>query len=86
MSSISQKALQAALPAQSPTDNLSIADDRLVGAKAIAEFRGEKIERTRYLLRLGLIPVYREGAAIIASKRVLREHHLAAASGKPEAA
>jgi hypothetical protein len=86
MSNISQKALQAHFRAQSATHDLSVADDRLVGAKAIAEFRGEKIERTRYLLRRGLIPVYQEGATIIASKGVLREHHRSAASGKPEAA
>jgi len=49
----------------------NLAADRLDGAEAIAEFRGEPIHRTRYLLRSGLIPHGREGDRIVASKRVL---------------
>ena len=51
--------------------NGNLAADRLDGAEAIAEFRGEPIHRTRYLLRSGLIPHGREGDRIVASKRVL---------------
>jgi hypothetical protein len=39
----------------------NIADDRLVGAEAIAKFRGEPIRRTRYLIERGAIPFGREG-------------------------
>ena len=63
-------------------DELSVADDRLVGAREIAQFRGEPIARTRYLIRRGLIPFYREGATIVASRRALREQHIEASSPK----
>ena len=49
----------------------NLAADRLDGAEAIANFRGEPVHRTRYLLRSGLIPHGREGDRIVASKRVL---------------
>ena len=52
----------------------TIADDRLEGAEAIAQFRGEPVRRTRYLLGRGVIPHGREGDRFVASKRVLREH------------
>jgi hypothetical protein len=52
----------------------TIADDRLVGAEAIAKFRGDSVRRTRYLIERGLLPVGREGDIIVASKRTLREH------------
>jgi hypothetical protein len=63
-------------------DEFNIADDRLDGAEAIAAFRGEPIHRTRYLIRKGLLPVAHEGERIVGSKRALREHYLAAVSGK----
>ena len=62
----------------SDNDSLDIAQDRLNGAAAIAKFRGEQLHRTRYLIRMKLIPVAREGERIIASKRALREHYIAA--------
>jgi hypothetical protein len=52
----------------------TIADDRLVGAEAIAKFRGERVRRTRYLIERGELPHGREGTLIVASKRALREH------------
>ena len=52
----------------------TIADDRLVGAEAIAKFRGEPVRRTRYLIERGAIPYGREGNVIVASKRALRKH------------
>jgi hypothetical protein len=64
-------------------DTLDIAEDRLDGAQAIADFRGEELHRTRYLIRIGAIPVAREGERIVGSKRVLRERYLAAVSGTP---
>ena len=63
-------------------ENLSIKADKLVGVAAIAKFRGEPFARTKYLLRIGAIPHYREGRVICASKLVLREHHLEAARGE----
>jgi hypothetical protein len=54
--------------------NDDLAYDRLVGAAAIAKFRGEPIRRTRYLVERGAIPYGREGNVIVASKRALREH------------
>jgi hypothetical protein len=68
------------------TDSLDLANDILRGAEAIAAFTGDPVERVRYLIRRKLIPHYRQGSRICASKRVLTEHHLAAATGKPEAA
>jgi hypothetical protein len=65
-------------------NDLDIAEDRLNGAEAIAAFRGEPVFRTRYLIRKGLLPVAREGERIVGSKRILREHYLAAVSGKPQ--
>jgi len=61
------------------TENL--ADDRLTGVKAIAEFRGEPERRTSYLLETGRIPAGKEGRIWVASKRVLCEHHRRLTSG-----
>jgi hypothetical protein len=66
-------------------DNLNIADDRLNGAEEIAKFRGEPVHRTRYLIRKKMIPVAFEGERIVGSKRRLREHYIAATSGKSAA-
>jgi hypothetical protein len=65
---------------------LNLKRDILRGAQAIADFRGEALDRTRYLIRKGLIPTYREGGIICASKRVLIEHHMKRAGGTTEAA
>jgi hypothetical protein len=59
---------------------VDLAIDRLVGIAAIATFRGEDVQRTRYLVRIGAIPFYREGRIIVASKAALREDHLRQAS------
>lgn len=61
----------------------TIADDRLVGAAAIAAFRGEPVRRTRYLIERGELPHGREGGVIVASKRVLREHWRKLTGGQP---
>ena len=65
--------------APSPS-TVDLATDRLVGIEAIAAFRGEDVQRTRYLVRIRAIPFYREGRIIIASKAALREDHLRQAS------
>jgi hypothetical protein len=74
----------AAIEAAKQKPATDLADDRLVGVEAISEFRGEPLPRTRYLVRIGAIPVYREGRIICASKRVLLERHLQAAKGEAE--
>jgi hypothetical protein len=60
----------------------TIAEDRLVGAEAIAKFRGEPVRRTRWLIEKGELPHGREGHLIVASKRVLIEHWHRTTSGK----
>jgi hypothetical protein len=66
---------------------LNLGEDRLYGAREIARHRNEAVERTRYLIAQGIIPVYREGASLVASKYVLNKVHLAAAAAaKGEAA
>jgi hypothetical protein len=63
------------------TENFSLAEDRLVGVKAIAAFRGEPERRTHYLLDKGEIPAGKEGNIYVASKRVLIAHHLKLTGG-----
>jgi hypothetical protein len=63
-------------------DTLDIASDRLDGAQATADFRGEPLHRTRYLIRKGLIHVSREGERIVASKRALRQQWRKATNGE----
>lgn len=60
--------------------NLNLSKDCLRGAAAIAKFRGESLNRTRYLIRKRIIPTYREGGIICASKQALIEHHMKAAA------
>jgi hypothetical protein len=67
-------------------ETLILKRDILRGAQAIADFRGEALDRTRYLIRKKLIPTYREGGIICASKRALIEHHVRLAAGTTEAA
>ena len=57
--------------ANTTPEHPSLADDRLVGVAAIAQFRGESVRRCRYLIEIGELPVGREGAAIVASKKAL---------------
>jgi hypothetical protein len=64
------------------SDHLSIADDRLEGVAAIADFRGEDQRRTQYLIDTGRLPVAREGRRVVASKAVLLEHWRKVASGE----
>jgi hypothetical protein len=68
-----------------PEEADDLAADRLVGAEAIAEYRGEPVRRTRHLLDLNLIPHGKEGRLIVASKRKLREHwaQTTGGDGKP---
>jgi hypothetical protein len=62
-------------------ESFSLADDRLVGAKAIAEFRNEPVRRTNYLLDRRLIPAGKEGNVWVASKRALIAQHLKLTGG-----
>ena len=40
---------------------MELADDTLLGAKAIAEFTGFNLRRTNYLLEHGLLPAFKIG-------------------------
>ena len=63
-------------------EDVSIADDRLIGVSAIAKFRGEAKRRTSYLLETGQLPAGKEGRIWVASKRRLRLHHEQLTAGK----
>ena len=67
-------------------DDLIISQDKLRGCEEIAEFLGENLQRVKYMVRHGLLPVGKEGtsknARVIASRRVLRRHYLAAVGGE----
>ena len=52
-----------------------VGSDRLRGIKSIAQFLQEPERRVGYLIKRGLIPVGREGNAVVASKTTLRGHH-----------
>lgn len=64
-------------------DELIPADDRIEGAKAIADFYGLTERQVRWRIDRGLIPHAREGERVVASKRALREHWRRATSGQP---
>jgi len=66
----------------SNTETFTIRDDRLEGAKAIAEFYGLPERVCRYRLDKGIIPHAREGMLYVASKRALTENWLRSTSGK----
>jgi hypothetical protein len=61
---------------------LDLGADRLVGAREIARFRNEPVERTRYLIKQGVIKTYKEGATIISSRYALNKAHLMAMLGQ----
>jgi len=65
-------------------ENFSLADDRLVGAKAIAEFRNEPVRRTNYLLERGMIPAGKEGKVWIASRKALIAQHVKLTGGEAQ--
>jgi hypothetical protein len=53
----------------------NIANDRLKGASAIAEFIGESLRDTYHLLENKRIPAGKRGATWVASKTMLIEHY-----------
>ena len=59
-----------------------VGNDRLRGVKKIAEFLNEDARRVAYLVETGILPVGREGAAIVASKARLRAYHHKLTSGE----
>jgi hypothetical protein len=67
----------AAMPAAE-----TIANDKLTGAVAIAEFIGEKPRRTFHLLSSGLLPAGKLGGEWIASRKALRERYSTLTSGQ----
>jgi hypothetical protein len=59
-----------------PTSTTSaLADDLLLGAKAIADFLGFDLRETYYGLERGHIPATRRGRLYIGSKRRLTKHY-----------
>jgi hypothetical protein len=56
-------------------DTDDIAGDRIRGVRRIAEFINEPTRRVGYMIERGILPVGREGAAIVASKKRLRAYH-----------
>ena len=66
--------------------SFNIADDRLSGVHAIADFIGYTKRRTQYLIDCGVIPVGREGNRIVASKSVLTDDYRRRTNGAPATA
>jgi hypothetical protein len=60
----------------------TLAGDKLRGVAAIAAFLGESRRRAQYLCEKRLIPVGKEGAIYVASKRTLRAHYEYITSGE----
>ncbi len=57
------------------TDDRTLAEDRLQGAREIAEFLGTNERRVRHLRALNKLPIAIEGRrGLVASKQVLREY------------
>jgi hypothetical protein len=52
-----------------------LANDKLRGVKAIAEYIGENVRRTFYLVSEGLIPARKEGGVWISFKSWLDAHY-----------
>jgi hypothetical protein len=65
-------------------DGYTVAEDKLRGVSAIAQFRGDSVRRTYYLCERRLIPVGKEGSLYVASKRQLRAHHEKLTRGEAE--
>ena len=59
----------------SVNSDIDVANDRIRGVRAIAEFCGDTIRHTQYLLETNRLPAGKEGRLWVASKQRLREHH-----------
>jgi hypothetical protein len=60
----------------------AIAEDKVRGVSNIAVYLGETVRRTQYLCERRIIPVGKEGAHYVASKRRLRAYHEQVTSGE----
>ena len=60
---------------------MSLKSDRLRGAQRIADFRGDDLRRTYYLLERKIIPAFKEGRIWVASKQALCDQHEHLAAG-----
>jgi hypothetical protein len=63
------------------SDDITPAQDRIEGARAIAAFMGLTERQVRWRIDRGLLPHAREGERIVASRRALRQHWRRATSG-----
>jgi hypothetical protein len=53
---------------------VAVSDDLLWGTQAIADYLGQSLHRTQYLIRIGALPIGKLGPkTIFASKRQLRQ-------------
>ena len=64
------------------THQLTPATDALRGAKAIAEFLGENVRRTNYLLETRRIPAGKIGSSWMASRATLAAFYARLAAGQ----
>ena len=64
---------------------LTLADDDLDGANAIADFIGQPRRRTIYLLECGYIPAGKIGSRWTASKQKIRDHYERVTAGNSAA-
>jgi hypothetical protein len=60
----------------------SLKEDRLRGVDAIADYIGETVRRTSYLLERRLIPAGKEGRSWVASKQALNRDHVEKTAGR----
>jgi hypothetical protein len=68
--------------ADGEADDITPAQDRIEGARAIAAFLGITERQCRWRMDRGLIPYAREGERFVASRRALREHWRRQTSGE----
>lgn len=57
------------------TAGKDVGEDRLRGARQIAAFLHESKRRVTYLAERGILPIGKEGSALVASKQRLRRYH-----------
>jgi hypothetical protein len=70
------------MTAEKHGDTATLAEDLLRGVPKIANYIGESVRRTYYLLNEGYIPAGKEGAFWVAQKSRLRAHYSSITSGR----
>jgi hypothetical protein len=67
-----------------PNDKSDLANDRLRGVEAIAEFLGETPRRVSYMVERGFLPYVKEGHAVVSFKTWLRKHYACPERAAPD--